>query len=186
MDKDKMSDDGSNQLMFIKALSREVAIGILLRLCKDCNLLERITAMAEVSFSVVDAETIAVEVFTSLNSIQVEDLWDNSGKTYTGYHEPTEVAFDMIEDEVRIYVREMEKYETLGMKTEEKVYCKGIIAGLLRYAEEGDNEFRDWCPDDPYTIAENVIFNWKKNHTAEEIEEIQVVYDSFFSDNGMD
>ena len=46
--------------------------------------------------------------------------------------------------------------------------------------------FRDWCPDDPYTVAENMIYDWKKNHTAEETEEIQEVYDSFFADDEAD
>ena len=182
MDKHKMSDNGSSQLKFIEALNREAAIEILLGLCKDHDLLEHITAMAKASLSEIDTEAIADEVFRSLNSIQVEELWDNSGKTYTGYHEPTEVAFEMLEDEVRYYVRTMEQYNGLGMKAEEKEYCKGILSGLLKYGQDGNNEFRDWCPDDPYTIAENIIYDWKNNHMAEEIEEIQAVYNSFFSD----
>jgi hypothetical protein len=77
----------------------------------------------------------------------------------------------------------MEQYNSLGMNVEEKKYCKGIIAGLLRYGEAGNNEFHDWCPDDPYTVADNIIYDWKSNHTAEDTDEIQAVYDSFF-DNG--
>jgi len=110
-------------------------------------------------------------------------LWDNSGKTCGGYNEPTEVAFEMLEDEVRYYVRKMQQYNGLCMKAEEKEYCKGIISGLLKYGQDGNNEFRDWCPDDPYTIAENTIYDWKQDHSVEEIEEIQAVYDSFFSDD---
>jgi len=92
----------------------------------------------------------------------------------------------MIEDEVYYYVRKMEQYRDLGMKTEEKEYCLGIISGLLKYGQDGSNEFHDWCPDDPYTIAENVIYDWKKDHTAEESEEIQAIYDSFFSNDETD
>jgi len=177
-----MNDSDKSQLKFIEALSREASIEILLELCKDNALAERIVAMVKSDLSDVDADEVADEVFLCLNSIQVEDLWDNSGKTHWGYQEPTEVAFEMLEDEVRFYIQEMERYYSLGMKREEKEYCKGILSGLCRYGESGDNEFRDWCPDDPYTIAENIIYDWKKKHTAEEVDEIQAVYDSFFSD----
>ena len=186
MDKDNMKDGDNSQLKFIEALSREASIEILLELCKDNALAERIVAMVKSDLSDVDADEVADKVFRSLNSIQVEDLWDNSGKTRWGYHEPTEVAFEMLEDEVRNYIQEMEKYYSLGMKREEKEYCKGIISGLLKYGQDGNNEFHDWSPDDPYTIAENIIYNWKLNYSAEEIEEIQAVYDSFFADDETD
>ena len=182
-----VKDNESNkQKKYIAALSREEAIRILLVLCKDGNMAEHISKMAKAAMADVDADVVADEVFKSLNSVQVEELWNNSGKTYSGYTEPTEVAFEMLEDEVRYYVTKMEQYKDLGMKTEEKEYCKGIISGLLKYGQDGYNEFRDWCPDDPYTVAENIIYNWKKNHTADEIEEIQAVYDSFFSDDETD
>jgi len=173
--------DDLNHEKYIEALSRDVAIEILVKLCKDDDLAKRIAVMAKAALSAVDAETVADEVFRNLNSIQVEDLWDNSGKTRWGYQEPTEVAFEMIEDEINWFVRKMELYQSLDMKKEEKEYCKGIIIGLLRYGEDGNNEFRDWAPDDPFTIAENIIYDWKKDHSEDEINEIQAVYNSFFS-----
>ena len=142
--------------------------------------------MAKAALSDVDADEIADEVFANLNSIQVEELWDNSGKSYGGYQDPTDIAFEMIENEVRHHIRKMEQYKSLGMKLEEKEYCKGIIIGLLRYGEAGNNEFRDWCPDDPYTVAENIIYDWENDHTIDEIEEVQAVYDSFFADDETD
>jgi hypothetical protein len=186
MDKDNMNGSDNSQLKFIEALSREASIEILLELCKDGDVAERISVMAKAALTEVDADVIADEVFKSLNSIQVEELWDNSGKTYGGYQDPTDVAFEMIEDEVWHYIRKMAQYKSLGMKMEEKEYCKGIITGLLRYGKAGNNEFRDWCPDDPYTVAENIIYDWKNDHTAEEMEEIQAVYDRFFSDDETD
>ena len=183
MDKDNMKSNDNSQLKFINALSRREAIQIILALCKDLDMLERISTMAKSSLSDVVAAEIADEVFECLNSIQVEGLWNNSGQTSWGYQDPTEVAFEMIEDEVQHYIRKMEQYRNLGIKAEEKECCKGIISGLLRYGEAGNNEFRDWCPDDPYTVVENIIYDWKNDHTPEEVEEIQTFYDGFFSDN---
>ena len=177
-----MYNNDNNKLKTIEALNRESSISILLELCKDGDLAERIFAMAKNALATVDMDEIANKVLRSLNSIQVEELWNNSGRTRWGYQETTEVAFKMLEDEVDTYLIKMEKYRELGMTKEEKEYCKGILSGLCRYGESGNNEFRDWCPDDPYTIAENIIYDWKKKHTAEEVDEIHAVYDSFFSD----
>jgi len=181
-----MNDSENSQFKFIEALSREASVEILLELCKDGDLAERIVAMAKTDLAAVDMDEIADEVFRSLNSIQVEELWDNSGRTRWGYQEPTDVAFEMLEAEVDTYLLKMEQYRKLGMTEEEKEYCKGILSGICRYGESGNNEFRDWCPDDPYTIAENIIYDWKQNHSTEEIEEIQAVYDSFFADDETD
>jgi hypothetical protein len=41
----------------------------------------------------------------------------------------------------------------------------------------------NWVPDDPYTVAENIIYRWKNTHTAEEGDEIQTFYDSLFEDD---
>jgi len=172
-----------NQNEYVTALSRDSAIRILLDLCKDNDLAKRIYTMAKAFLSDVDADEIADDVFDSLNAIEVEDLWDNSGNTRYGYQEPAEVAYEMLESALSNYMIKMAQYEELDMKKEEKEYCKGIISGLHKYATEGSNEFSDWAPDDTYTIIENILYDWKKCNTAEDIEEVQAVYDSFFSDD---
>ena len=179
-------DEITDSLEYVKSLDFMSSIRILLELCKDSNLSERIIAMSKAALSCVDSEEIADQVFSSLNSIMVEDLWDNSGNSRWGYHEPTEVAFEMLGDELHQYVATMNKYRVLGMKKEEKELCKGIISGILRYGHEGSNEFHDWVPDDPYIHADNILYNWKENNTAEDIEEVQAVYDGYFSDQGED
>ena len=71
MDKDNMKDSDNSQLKLIEALSCEASIEILLELCKDNALAERIVAMVKSDLSDVDADGVADEVFRSLNSIQV-------------------------------------------------------------------------------------------------------------------
>jgi len=174
------SEDRTNQRKYITALSHSAALRVLIDLCKDDDLAKRIYEMSIEYLSDVDAYEIAEEVFGSLNAIAVEDLWDNSGKTCYGYREETEVAFEMVEDTVRYFTRKMDEYKALEMKKQEKEYCKGIIIGLLKYGEEGNNEFADWVPDDPYTIADNILYEWKQNNKDEDIDEVKAVYDSFF------
>ena len=177
-------EDSLNPMTFIKALSHNALLRILVELCKDKDLAERIMAMARGILSEVNADEIAVEVFRSLNAIQVEDLWDSSGKTRSGYRDATDVGYEMVGDALYQFSSRMNQYRNLGMKAEEKECCKGILSGLLKYGEQGSNEFRDWVPDDPYTYAEDILDEWKKDNTAEDIEEVQMVYDSCFSEEG--
>ena len=170
----------TNGADYINALSHNSALGILHTLCRDSDLSDRIMKMVKMSLSNIDADKIADNVFNSLNSIDVEDLWSNSGKTRYGYSEPTEVAYEMLDGEVSVFIREMKQYRDLGMYKEEKEYCKGILAGVLRYGNEGKNEFRDWTADDSYTIADNIIYEWKDHHSADDSADLQAFYDSFF------
>jgi hypothetical protein len=177
------SIENIDPLEYIRSLKRHEAINILIRLYKDGELSERIMAKVKESLSAVDVESVANEVFSSLNSIDIDDLWENSGSTQWGYQEPSEVAFDMMGVEIAPHIKKMEQYGKLGMEEEEKVYCKGIISGILKYAAEGSNEFHDAVPDDPYIHAENIIYDWKKHSSEEDIAEAQAVYDSFFADD---
>jgi len=174
------SKSNQDPLEFVKALDHTTAIKILLQLCQEETIAERVVDMAKSSLSEVDAEEIAEEVFECLNSILVEDLWDNSGETRYGYEDPADVAFEMIESEVDEYVQAMLEYRQLGMKHEEKKYCQGILEGILRYGNRGTNEFHAWAPDDPYTIANSIFKEWKSHNTEEDINDIQAIYTSYF------
>ena len=34
-------------------------------------------------------------------------------------------------------------------------------------------------PDEPYTIAEDILYDWKKNNSNKDIADVQKVYDSY-------
>jgi len=168
---------------YIKSISGTAAIEILIELCEDEDNFELILSRAKEYLTCINAKDIEDEVFGSLNSIQIEDLWNNSGKTYWGYKDETEVAYEMLIDGLEYSVQRMKQYRELGLKREEKECCKGIIAGLLRYGIEGNNEFHEAVPDDPYIQAENILFGWKEQNSEEDYNEVKEIYDSFFSDS---
>jgi hypothetical protein len=60
------------------------ALAILLELCEDEALEAEILLRARKILSDVDSSEIAERIFHSLNGIDVEDLWTNSGDTYSG------------------------------------------------------------------------------------------------------
>jgi len=73
------------------------------------------------------------EAIKHLDSIEVEEVWDRSGRTRNGYVEPTEMAFPMFEDALDPFIEEMKKYQKLSMFAEAKNYCIGILKGISRF-----------------------------------------------------
>jgi enamine deaminase RidA (YjgF/YER057c/UK114 family) len=78
----------------------------------------------------VDIKDIASLVYFDLDSIEVEEVWDRSGRTRNGYVEPTEMAFQMFEEALEPFLEEMKKYLKLSMFVEAKEYCMGILRGI--------------------------------------------------------
>jgi hypothetical protein len=163
----------------IESLSRAGAITILKELCEDEILNKKISDRAKELLSDINAGDIEEKVFATLNAIQIEEYWGRSGKTYYGYNEPTEVAYEMVEEAIEIPLANMKKYRDLGMTNIEEAHCVGIVAGLLRYGNEGSNEFHDAVPDDPFNIAEDVIYEWKRDHPEANLDLLQQTVDRF-------
>jgi len=76
------ADDG---LAILKILAKE-----------DTSLLKKIEDAALEYFSEVEVEDIADEVFYELDSLEVEDVWYQSGSTRYGYVDPNEKAWEKL------------------------------------------------------------------------------------------
>ena len=129
--------------------------------------------MAEAELRKVDADAIAEDVFSELNALEVEELWDNSGRTRHGYVEPWELGHTMAEDAVEPFVSDIIKYRDLGMKREEMEACRGVIRGLVMYENEGSNEFKDWIPDSIMDIAKGIVKDYGKHNTKEDTASVE-------------
>lgn len=110
----------------------------------------------------VDLHQVAEEVFTDLDMIQVETLWDNSGPTRDGYISPEDEALDLIEHELEPHVQQVWDYLQLDMEIEARTYLKGLLLGLYRYDHESDSEFKDWAADIPINLFGTLLDGWRK------------------------
>ncbi|MDR1978425.1 MAG: hypothetical protein LBQ42_06800 [Synergistaceae bacterium] len=146
-------------------LTHEMTISILKKLYADKEIRRKLVSLAEAELRKIDAGEIADEVFSELNSLDVEELWDNSGKTRHGYVEPSELAHTMVENAVEPFALDIAKYRKLGMKSEEMESCRGLLRGLMRYENEGCNEFKDWIPDSVMEIAETIADEYEEHNT---------------------
>jgi len=174
-----MDNKDANIHEYLNMLSNNAVMSILLELCTDTNIAKRVDEITKAMLAEVRADDIANDIFMALDAIDIEELWENSGQTRWGYNEMTDVAYEMVGDSIVHYIDKMKQYRKLNMKEQEKEYCKGIISGLLRYGQDGTNEFHENVPDDPYIYASDILDDWISNNTTEDIKEVQEVYDSF-------
>ena len=108
----------------------------------------------------VDWDETAEEVFCALDSLDVEDCWDRSGRSRDGYTSPDEAAAEMIEAELQPFCDQLERYQKLGMIEQESTYCMGVIFGLYRFERKSESEFRDWSVDIPAEFARDLLDLW--------------------------
>jgi hypothetical protein len=103
----------------IDQLSHGQALAILKALAaSDEQLANRIAEMGTAYLSQVDLEEVAAVLYDELDALEVEEVWDRAGKTRHGYVEPSEAAYQMVEEVIDPYLEQLKKYQKLGMSAE--------------------------------------------------------------------
>ncbi len=146
----------------IDQLSPGQALAILKTLAaSNEQLARRIAKMGSAYLSKVDMEEVAAALYDELDALEVEEVWDRSGKTRHGYVDTGEAACQMIEEVVEPYLARLKKHQTLGMATEANKLCRGLLLGLYQFDRESQSEFKNWATDAPGEFASSVIDTWK-------------------------
>lgn len=168
----------------IAQISEKEAYIILKKLAdEDDDIKGRIEEIALDYLSDVDVSEISGQVFFELESIQVEELWNRSGKKRYGYVEPGEEAWEMFREVLEPYICRMERYQNLLMLEEAKKYCLGILKGIYKFGKEEPTQFAEWASDAPQNYFEVVFDKWKEKHENEEdIEEVKGIIEREMSD----
>lgn len=144
-------------------ISGEEALTILRQLAKnDPKIGKQIEKEAEKLLKKVDLEEICEDVYSVLDGIDVEELWDRSGASRYGYSSPEDMAVEMMEEELEPYNKEVVKYLELGMAKEAKLYCMGVLKGIYQYEQESKSEFKDWAADVAGECFGYLLEEWKK------------------------
>lgn len=132
--------------------------------CKDSNIAKKIEFVANENFCKIDIEEIANDVFDALDFLDVEDLWKNSGaQVGGGYEDPGDMACQMVEDALEPFDKRLSEYAELGLHNEAKLYCMGILKGIIQYTKNSESEFKNWATDCPEICFENILNEWKKS-----------------------
>jgi hypothetical protein len=103
-------------------------------------------------------EAVAEGVESGLRSLSSDELNGRAGRQRWGYVEPTEAAWELLEETADSYEREVERLLALGMIGSAVETAFGLIAGLYRCdgCEDGDL-LLSWAPDFPLEQAGVVV-----------------------------
>ncbi|MCF6284569.1 MAG: hypothetical protein L3K26_05210 [Candidatus Hydrogenedentes bacterium] len=157
----------------LDSISGAEALQILKTLCAtDADLRRRIEAKVEKVLQSIAPEDVAAEVVFDLECIDVEDLWNRSGRTEYGYSTPEEMAVEMVEEVLQPYEHKIQKYEKTGLSDSSKKYCMGVLKGIYQFEHESETEFKDWATDIPGECFAGILEAWKKGACERDIMEM--------------
>ena len=121
-----------------------------------------------------EAEAIGADLLSEVSFLQVadgvenavlqldyDDLNPRAGRHSWGYVEPTEAAWELLEEAVAEFVDDMNRYLDLGLEKQAQELCQGVVLGLYRVRHGGENDVLGWAPDFPGEQAGYVVEKWK-------------------------
>ena len=142
---------GSDALAILKILSD-----------RSAKLAQEIDAIARELLSHVNMDEVAANVQMELEFIDVEDVWDKSGATSRGYVDPGDAAWEMFEEALEPFQKEMDKYKQLSMLKEAEITCQGMLKGIYLFDKESSTEYKNWAIDAPAEYFGLILGDWKK------------------------
>ncbi len=110
----------------------------------------------EIAESIIDdvsAEAITEEVTYLVGSIGIEELGGRAGKQSGGYVEPSQAAWELLEESIEDVRADMKRRVEAGMKPAAEKICQGIVLGLHEVDGTNSDGALGWAPDFPTEAA---------------------------------
>lgn len=147
----------------LSQLKGREALLILQELVRERPELEkRIQELAHNQLEGVEVEDVAEEVFYDLESLQIEELWEDEDLNGHECIEPHDIMEEMLSNTILHHVEEMNRYLSLDMGKEARDYCLGIIIGLNQYEKESIALINNWSLETPRYFITEILEEWKK------------------------
>ena len=114
-------------------------------------------ALAREVLGEVSLFSVADDVEDAVLQFDYDDLNSRAGRHSSGYVEPTEAAWELLEEAVEPFVSQMKRYLELGLEEQSREVCQGILLGLYRVRDGGSNDILGWAEDFPEEAAGNAL-----------------------------
>lgn len=108
---------------------------------------EEANTIAENLIADVSVEVVAEEVADLVTSIGIEELENRAGNQSWGYVEPSEAAWELLEESIEDVRADMKRRLEAGMKPAAESICQGIVLGLHRANGTNHDGALEWAPD---------------------------------------
>ena len=113
------------------------------------NLKGEAEGVATEMISAASADHVAGAVFEAVTSLGIEDLYERAGSDPFGYVEPTEAAWELLEETVGRFLGDMKRRAGLGLGSAAAAICCGIVVGLYRARRHSSDSLLTHAPDFP-------------------------------------
>ncbi len=108
----------------------------------------------------VNYEEVAAEIEDEIRAQDYEALNARAGRHEWGYVEPSEAAWEILEEIVEPFREDMKRHLELGLEGEALEICKGLVLGCYRLSERQGGDVLGWAPDFPGEAAGNALELW--------------------------
>ena len=166
--KRKRNREGQSGANVLDKLDSAEAASVLRKLLdRHCELHSEAEAIAMGVLAEISPFSVADDVENALLQFDYDDLNGRAGGHSWGYVEPSEAAAELLEEAVEPFVSDMKRYLEMDLEDQARQFCQGILLGLYRVRDGGDNDILNWAPDFPGEAAANALEVWSETGGAE-------------------
>lgn len=145
----------------LKSLSGSEALTVLRELARrDRGTRERIEAVAEEVVRRVDADELADAVAADLELLDVEEVWARAGSQPGGYVDPSDAAYEMVEEALEPFLDTLRRDRELGLTAEVEQRYRGLLQGIHAFERDAEGPFKDWATDVPEAWFGSLLAEW--------------------------
>lgn len=144
----------------------EAATVLRLLLERHPELQKEIDSLAASVVGDVSIEDIANAVEGEVQALDLDDLNSRAGSHAHGYVEPSQAAWDLVEEAVMPFIEDMKRRAEAGQEEAALATCVGIVLGLYRLRDKDGDEFLGWAVDSPDEMAGEAVVTLRKTQRA--------------------
>jgi repressor LexA len=110
----------------------------------------------------VAMEDIAQATEDAVRALDLDDLNSRAGSHSFGYVEPTEAAWELVEEAVMPLIEDIQRRLDAGQPDAALATCAGIVLGLYRLRHDANDGCLGWAPDAPAELAGEAVCTLRK------------------------
>ncbi len=158
----KKKVEASKQKTLDRLRGDEAAALLRVLLERHPNLATEVEDLAASVIGDVSIEDIADAVENDVRALDLEDLNSRAGSHAYGYVEPTQAAWDLVEEAVMPFVEDIKRGVEAGQHVAALNTCVGIVLGLYRLRHSQGDDFLGWATDAPDEMAGEAVVTLRK------------------------
>ena len=135
----------------------EEATVLRLLLEKRPDLRKDVEAAAKSVIGDVSVEDVADAVEDAVGSLDLDDLNSRAGSHAYGYVEPSEAAWELVEEAVTPFLDDIKRWAETGQPNAAVAACAGVVLGLYRLRNNERDPFLGWAVDSPDEMAGEAV-----------------------------